>query len=53
LGEGDVIAALSISTRSTDEDPHALLPHLDALRTAANLLSNRLTSRAEVAKQAE
>lgn len=51
LGEGDVVAALSISTRSTDKDAHALLTHLDALRTAANLLCNRLTSRAEVAKQ--
>ncbi|HKU14956.1 MAG TPA: IclR family transcriptional regulator [Steroidobacteraceae bacterium] len=44
LGEGDVIAALSISTRSTDEDSHALLTHLDTLRTAAGLLSNRLSS---------
>ena len=52
-GKGDVIAALSISTRSTDEDSHALLTHLDALRTAASLLSNRLTSRAEVAKRAK
>ena len=51
FGEGDVIAALSISTRSKDEDSHALLTHLDALRTAATLLSNRLTSRAEIAKQ--
>jgi DNA-binding IclR family transcriptional regulator len=50
-GEGDVIAALSISTRSTAKDSHALLTHLDALRTAANLLGNRLTSSAEVAKQ--
>lgn len=48
---GDVIAALSISTRSQDEDPHALLTHLDAVRTAANLLSKRLTSGAELAKQ--
>lgn len=47
----EVIAALSISTRSADEDSHALLTHLDALRTAANLLSRRLTSSAEVAKQ--
>jgi IclR family transcriptional regulator, acetate operon repressor len=52
-GKGNVIAALSISTRSTDEDSHALLTHLDALRTAASLLSNRLTSRAEVAKRAK
>jgi IclR family acetate operon transcriptional repressor len=52
LGEGDVIAALSISTRSKAEDPHALLTHLDTLRTAANLLSNRLTSPAEIAKRA-
>lgn len=50
LDEGDVIAALSISTRSTDEDSHALLTHLGTLRTAAGLLCNRLTSRAEVAK---
>lgn len=47
---GDVIAALSISTRSAAEDSHALLTHLDALRTAANLLSKRLTSGTEVAK---
>ena len=53
LGEGDVIAALSISTRSTDEDSHVLLTHMDALRTAANSLSKRLTSRAEIAKQPE
>jgi IclR family acetate operon transcriptional repressor len=52
-GKGDVIAALSISTRSTDENSHALLTHLDALRTVASLLSNRLTSRAEVAKRAK
>lgn len=51
LGEGDIIAALSISTRSADEDSHVLLTHLDALRTAANLLSTRLTSGAEGAKQ--
>jgi IclR family acetate operon transcriptional repressor len=50
LGEGDVIAAVSISTRSTDVDSHALLPHLGRLRTAASLLSDRLTSRAEIAK---
>jgi len=50
---GEVIAALSISTRSADEDSHPLLTHLDALRTAANLLSKRLTSGAEVAKQPE
>lgn len=48
---GDVIAALSISTRAADEHSHALLTHLDALRTAANLLSVRLTSGAEAAKQ--
>ena len=48
---GDVIAALSISTRSADEDSHTLLTHLDALRTAANLLSARLTSGAELARQ--
>jgi IclR family acetate operon transcriptional repressor len=50
-GDGDVIAALSISTRSKDEDAHALLTQLDTLRTAADLLSNRLTARAESAKQ--
>jgi IclR family transcriptional regulator, acetate operon repressor len=49
LGEGDVIAALSISTRSTSKDPHVLLARLDALRTAANLLSKRLTLRAKIA----
>lgn len=48
LGEGDVIAALSISTRSADEDSHALLAHLDTLRNAANLLSSRLSPRGEV-----
>lgn len=41
---GDVIAALSISTRSAEEDSHALLRHLDALHTAASSLSIRLTS---------
>jgi DNA-binding IclR family transcriptional regulator len=45
LSDGDVIAALSISTRSTDENSHGLLTHLDALQSAANLLGNRLTSR--------
>jgi IclR family acetate operon transcriptional repressor len=45
LRESEVIAALSISTRSTDEDSHAPLTHLHALRAAASLLSNRLTSR--------
>ncbi|HEX5462912.1 MAG TPA: IclR family transcriptional regulator [Steroidobacteraceae bacterium] len=49
--DGDVIAALSISTRRVDEDSHALLTHLHALRTAANLLSARLTSGAEVTTQ--
>lgn len=48
---GEVIAAVSISTRSAGENSHALLTHLDALRTAANLLSTRLTSSAEVAQQ--
>lgn len=49
---GAVIAALSISTRCTDEeDSHALLTHLDALRAAASLLSVRLSSGAEAAKQ--
>jgi IclR family transcriptional regulator, acetate operon repressor len=48
---GDVIAALSISTRSADEDSHTLLTHLDTLRTAANLLSARLTSGAALARQ--
>jgi len=51
LGDGDVIAAMSISTRSTSDDSHALLTHLNALRAAANLLSKRLTLRAQVAKQ--
>lgn len=50
LGEGEVIAAVSISTRSTDLASHSLLPHLDTLRTAAGLLSLRLTSRAETAR---
>jgi DNA-binding IclR family transcriptional regulator len=50
LREGDVIAAVSISTRSTDLNSHALLPHLDTLRAAAILLSDRLTSRAEIAQ---
>jgi DNA-binding IclR family transcriptional regulator len=50
---GEVIAAVSISTRSADESSHALLTHLDALRTAANFLSTRLTSSAEVAKQSK
>jgi DNA-binding IclR family transcriptional regulator len=43
LVEGDVIAALSISTRSTAVDSRALLTHLDTLRAAAGLLSDCLT----------
>jgi len=43
LGEGDVIAGVSISTRSPGKDSHALLTHLDALRAVANSLSKRLT----------
>jgi IclR family transcriptional regulator, acetate operon repressor len=45
LGEGEVIAALSIATRSREAGSHALLPHMHALRSAANSLSTRLTSR--------
>ncbi len=48
LGEGEVIAAVSISTRSAGKDAHALLAHLDALRGAASSLSERLTFRAEI-----
>ena len=50
---GDVIAALSISTRSADEDSHALLVHLDILRSAAHSLSRRLTPSTKVAKPPE